>query len=167
MEPNDLIWHAEKLVKSSRGKPKQVDLRRAISASYYSLFHRLLRAAADDLIGGNAAARRSAAYKLLYRGFDHSRMRSISVDIAKAPLPQKLAEATGLAQFSQQIQVTARALVELQQQRHSADYDPQFRASKSDARVAIELARYRGGMFDVAPVRERRLYLLCMLMPQR
>lgn len=167
MEPEDLIKHAQRLIKSGKGKPKQVELKRAVSAAYYSLFHRFLKAAADDLIGSTATARRSSAYKLIYRGFEHSRMRTTAIDATKATMPPKLVEASGYTQFSEQIQAAARAFVELQQKRHSADYDPQFRFSKSDARVAIELAIFGGGMFDIANATERRSFLLCMLMPQR
>ncbi|HVU21823.1 MAG TPA: hypothetical protein VHE09_13915 [Rhizomicrobium sp.] len=167
MESEDLIEHARKLIKSGKGKPKQVELKRAISAAYYSLFHRFLKAAADDLIGSTAAARKSSAYKLIYRGFEHSRMRTIAIEAAKAQMPAKLAEASGYAQFSEKIRAAAQAFVELQQKRHSADYDPQFRFSKSDARVAIELAVFGGSMLDTANVIERRSFLLCMLMPQR
>jgi len=167
MEPDDLLDHAERLLKSGRGKPRQVELRRAVSAAYYSLFHRFLKSAADDLIGGNAAARRSSAYRLLYRGFEHSKMRQVSIDAGKVELPAKLKEASGLAAFSDEIQVAARAFVELQQRRHSADYDPQVRLTKSDARVAIEFAKHGGGMFDLANAGQKRTFLLCLLMPQR
>jgi uncharacterized protein (UPF0332 family) len=57
---NDLIAQARRLAKATASRPKQVDLRRAISSAYYACFHALAKSCADSLIGtknvGNQAA---------------------------------------------------------------------------------------------------------------
>jgi hypothetical protein len=52
LSPEDLIAQAAKLIRPPpKGPPLQVDLRRAISAAYYGVFHATLIAVADTLIG--------------------------------------------------------------------------------------------------------------------
>src|SRR4051794_12882066 len=47
-----LLDQAERLIApGGRGAPRQVDLRRAISNSYYALFHAVSMAGADQFIG--------------------------------------------------------------------------------------------------------------------
>lgn len=167
MDPSDLVHHARTLVRTGRGKPKQVELRRAISACYYNVFHALLRAAADDLIGGTRKARRSTAYSLVYRGFEHNEMRRVCTEAVKPVLPRKMSEALKIQSFPGDIKVVARIFVELQRQRHLADYDPNFRFAKSDALTAIEQAIIANVTFETASDADRRNLLLSMLLPLR
>lgn len=167
MAPQDFIDHAKFLLKSEKGKPKQIALRRSISAAYYALFHAFLGAAADDLVGASNRARKSTAYKLVYRAFEHSNMRNLCFDAAKPTLPRKLADQIGGEHFPEAIQVPARAFVELQGRRHLADYDPHFRFTKSDASVAIEMASFANDTFETANKSDKRNFLLCMLFPVR
>jgi uncharacterized protein (UPF0332 family) len=46
-----LIVTARKLAKASPKKPRQADLKRAVSTAYYALFHALAKNAADQLVG--------------------------------------------------------------------------------------------------------------------
>ena len=39
--PQRLLEHDERLAKGGKGRPRQADLRRAVSAAYYSAFHLL------------------------------------------------------------------------------------------------------------------------------
>jgi len=51
LNPDHLFEQAERLVAPPpAGPPRQVDLRRAISAAYYGLFHFCLIAAADEFV---------------------------------------------------------------------------------------------------------------------
>lgn len=54
-----------------RGRPQQVQLRKAISAAYYALFHALTQSNADTLIGASPQFRRLPAWTLTYRALDH------------------------------------------------------------------------------------------------
>ena len=167
MDARDLIGHARSLVRSGKGKPRQVALRRAVSASYYSVFHAFLAAAANDLVGATRQAKQSSAYRLVYRAFEHNSMRALCEHAAKQQLPRRYAEILGSAQFDGAIRVAASNFVRLQESRHLADYDPQFRFAKSDALQAIEQAVTANVMFTSAPEVERRNFLLCMLVPPR
>src|SRR5579862_4060909 len=167
MEPAALIDHAKAILRSDKGKPKQIALRRAISASYYSVFHAFLRAAADDLIGTNRMARKSAAYRLVYRAFEHADLQRFCEHATKKQLPQRYVEVLRSETFDGTIRVAADRFVQLQKWRHVADYDPQFRLTKSDALLAIEYAITANAMCRNAPVDERRNFVLCMLVPPR
>ena len=150
-----------------RGAPKQIDLRRAISAAYYALFHCLLRAAADDLVGATARARRSSSYTLTYRAFDHSVMLRTCEDALKPTLPDRLKVFLGASKFPKEIQYAAQVFVDLQGLRHRADYDPNIRFYKSDALDAIVRASFATMQFARADKEMRRLFLLIMLFKPR
>src|ERR1700676_3334710 len=51
LDPNHLFEQANKLITIQVGPPRQVDIRRAISAAYYATFHATITAAADQFIG--------------------------------------------------------------------------------------------------------------------
>mgnify|MGYP000964758470 CR=1 FL=1 len=55
----DLLVHAEKLLTLDRTRPRQANLRRAVSAAYYALFRLLIQEAVTHSIGrdGGAASR--------------------------------------------------------------------------------------------------------------
>ena len=46
---DDLLSQANRLAAASTGRPRQADLRRAVSASYYALFHLLIGDAVQRL----------------------------------------------------------------------------------------------------------------------
>jgi hypothetical protein len=167
MEPGDLIDHAKFIVRTEQGKPRQIALRRAISASYYGLFHAFLRRAADDLIGSTQKHKLSTACRLIYRAFEHGDMRSFCEAAAKQQLPRRYEDILGRPRFGGAIRAAAERFVRLQKSRHVADYDPQFRFKKSDALQAIEHAVAGSVFFDTAPKGERRDFLLCMLVQPR
>ena len=61
MKPEDLIRIAESLASGRAGnlagRPRQAELRRAVSAAYYALFHTLANSCADLLVGTMSANR--------------------------------------------------------------------------------------------------------------
>jgi hypothetical protein len=167
MDPTELIRHANRLIQAQRGAPRQVDLRRAISAAYYAVFHCFLKTAADNLIGATAAARRSSTYSILYRSFEHSTMLRVCEDVAKANLPEKLRAVLGKQQFPQEIRYAATAFVDLQDLRHKADYNPKFRFYKSDALAAAVRAVFAITQLAAANPEDRREFLLLMICKMR
>jgi uncharacterized protein (UPF0332 family) len=163
MDSRELIRHANRLIKSQRGAPKQIDLRRAISAAYYAVFHCFLRTAADDLVGTNRKSRRSSSYALVYRAFDHSNMLRICQEATKAQLPEKLSAALNQKQFPVEIRYAANVFADLQDWRHKADYSPNIRFNKSEAVDAAVRAAFATTQFEAADKEARRLFLLSML----
>ena len=83
---DDLIEHAISLLGANLSdEPKQVDLRRAVSAAYYALFHLLTTEAAQNW------KHQSQRYRFA-RMFDHGRMRKCSSSVSSRPLPTNPAE---------------------------------------------------------------------------
>ena len=163
----DLLSHAEELLGlGRRGAPSHVNLRRAISAAYYGLFHQLLGDAADTLVG--KTKRSEPAYALVYRAFEHGKMRSRAEQATK---PQsKIARALpsyGIASFSDHIRKGAAGFVDLQAERHRADYDPRYKPSLETAQAHVDGARRAIESFSQADKAEYQLFLLMLLFEPR
>jgi hypothetical protein len=92
--------------------PKQVDLRRAVSAAYYALFHLLTTEAAQNWKHERQGNR-------FARMFDHGRMKTCSSKVSSQPLP---ADPAGIS-IAKDLKLVADSFVTLQQARHTADYD--------------------------------------------
>src|ERR1700691_675527 len=76
LNPEHLLEQANRLIAPPpAGPPRQVDVRRAISAAYYAVFHATLAAAADQLVG--VTKRASSGYTLVYRSIDHKELREL------------------------------------------------------------------------------------------
>jgi hypothetical protein len=111
--PDDLIRHAIFLSELNMSdEPKQVDLRRAVSAAYYGLFHLLTTEAAENWKHQNQRDR-------FARMFDHGRMKTCSSRVSSRPLPVEPAEIP----IAADLKLVADSFVKLQQARHTADYD--------------------------------------------
>ena len=127
-----LLLAADDLCRSTGGRPRDVFMRRAVSTAYYALFHALARLCADELVGRTHT--KPTAYARVYRALDHGAARRAF----RSP------EASSLGAGVSHIGL---AFVELQQERHRADYDPspfghmfdETRAAVAKAREAIAL----------------------------
>jgi uncharacterized protein (UPF0332 family) len=110
---DDLIEHAIFLSQLNLpDDPKQVDLRRAVSAAYYALFHLLTTEAAQNWKHQNQRNR-------FARRFDHNTMRKCSSRVSARALPAD-PDALGIAT---DLKLVADSFVSLQEDRHTADYD--------------------------------------------
>jgi hypothetical protein len=164
LNPEHLLDQAERLIARARGAPRQVDLRRAVSNTYYGLFHAVSIAAADHFIG---KGRQSAPiYALVYRSIDHRALRQLCEDIVKPTVPAKYQPYLAGHRIGAGIEDFALALVDLQVRRQAADYDPLTRLSIRDARIAIRLARRALMLFGTARG-ARRMFLLLLLFSPR
>jgi len=148
-----LIVTARKLANASRSKPRQADLRRAISTAYYALFHALAKDAADLLVGVGTN-RPDKAWSHLYRSLQHGDARTHC-------------EAARGMTFPPQIKDCAYLFVELQQMRHDADYSPDRRYLRSDALQAIKHAEDAIAALKAAPKRDRRAFAVQLLHKKR
>ena len=119
----DLILIARKLVTgvvgSGKGRPREAELRRAVSTAYYALFHTLARSGADLLVGRTKKFRSQLAWQQAYRALDHEETRKRCLNTQR------------MAGFPSAIQVFADTFVAFQQLRHLADYDPLAKFSRS------------------------------------
>ena len=110
---DDLIQHAIFLSELNLpNEPKQVDLRRAVSASYYALFHLLTTEAAQKWRHQNQRAR-------FARMFDHGRMKTCSSRVSSRQLPVDPDEIP----IAEALKLVADSFLKPQQDRHTADYD--------------------------------------------
>lgn len=160
-----LLEQADRLITpTGPGAPRQVDLRRAISNSYYALFHAVSIAGADQFVG--KARQSEPQYALVYRSIDHRALKQLCEDLVKPILPAKYARYVPGGFRLLGIGFFAFAVVDLQAKRHSADYDPMIRLSASDARMAIRTARRALTLFRMVR-RDRRIFLMLLLFPPR
>jgi uncharacterized protein (UPF0332 family) len=151
---DDLIQHAIFLSELNLPHvPKQVDLRRAVSAAYYSVFHLLTTEAAQNW-------KHQGQRDRFARLFDHGRMKTCSAKVSSRPLPvhpDEIPAATDL-------RLVADSFVKLQQARHTADYDNSKVWSRTQVYEMIFLAK--SAMTAWSNIREKEItqdYLLDLL----
>jgi hypothetical protein len=166
INPDHLLQQADKLIASSKaGRPRQADLRRAVSAAYYAVFHSVLAAAADNFVG--PTKRREISYGLAYRRVDHRWLRELCSCITKTTMPTKFQPFQPAGGFGSELRAFSGAVGTLQKARHDADYDPLFRLGIREARNRIALARSALSHLDKAPQHERVSFLSLLLFEPR
>src|SRR3954447_18366331 len=158
VNPNHLLDQADRLIAPPvGGAPRQADLRRAISAAYYCVFHAIAAEAADTFIG--RTQRQSALYELIYRTIDHRLLRKLCEDMAKPTMPAKYSKYVPTSGFGMDLVAVATAVADLQENRHRADYDPHLRVQMSDAILAVTTSRTALALFRSANRTRRKVFL--------
>ena len=158
----DLLRQARDLATLDALKPRQANLRRAVSSAYYALFHALVDEACRAVMGSQHD---QAPYRhVLARGFAHGTMKQACASFSGGTL--KAAVAKGLPptfQIPNEIRAVATAFVELQENRHLADYDLTERFSRSDVMALIQQAETVIEDFaGLAGSNERKFFLACL-----
>jgi hypothetical protein len=164
-DPDSLLKQAEMLFNHSTTKD-ETDLRRAVSAAYYAVFHYALRAAADLMIG--ASSRGTPRYNIVYCSVDHGRLKTLR-DQLKGTTPEKVIlpfSPPGPAYFGGAA-VFVRLAMNLQDERHHADYHPMERFDEARAFQAISDARAAIKAFEGATVEQREAFLTLLLFKPR
>ena len=167
LNSDHLLEQADELIgrPAGGGAARQVDLKRAISAAYYAIFHAVAAAAADDFVG--KSQRHTPQYALAYRSIDHKSVRTLCEDIIKTTLPGKYSKYLPTGGFGPDLVALATAVVDLQEKRLSADYDPLFRVRTSDATLAIGTGRAALIRFRNATRARRKAFLSLLLFSPR
>lgn len=147
------------------GAPRQTDLRRAVSSAYYALFHAVLLATADLVVG--QARRNSPIYALVYRTPDHRSIKRIFGQILSNSLPVRLQSCVPEGGFGPDMTAFARAFVELQEKRERSDYDPLYRITASEAALTVGTSRVALEHWLSVPREQRDTILLLCLFPSR
>lgn len=127
MKPDDLLKTALVLALLDKGRPRQSNLKRALSTIYYAMFHALCQNCADSLVGKTGANRSQRAWQQAYRSINHG-------------YAKKQCRRNELSLFPVGIRNFATKFVILQDKRHQADYDPFFRLTRNNVRIDIETA---------------------------
>lgn len=151
MKPDDFIKTAKDLIRIGRGKPRQTNLRRACSTTYYALFHTLCQTCAE------AFARRDTrnAWKQVYRAVDHGIAR------------QNCKRSDVISRFPEPIQDFADQFVSMQEKRHRADYDPHQKFLKSAVEADIAAAESAIANFHACAVKDRKAFAAYVLFKHR
>lgn len=126
-------------------KPKQAFLRRGISTAYYAVYHEMSKSAADAMLGAVRGKRPNRAWAQLYRGFEHGHGKTAC-------------EAARNIGFPQPIKDCADAFVELQKARHDADYDPNYKVTRAEARALLMKAEFAIKQLRSAPLQHRAAF---------
>ena len=166
LNPEHLLDQAERLIeRRGAGAPRRVDLRRAISNAYYGVFHAVTAAAADAFVG--RGRRVGPQYSLAYRSIDHRYLRQICDEVRRPTLRDRSKPYGPPQGFAPDMIAFVELLLELQQKRHAADYDPALRFSSSEARLSIGTARDALRHWRDVPDAERTVFVALLLFPPR
>jgi hypothetical protein len=136
-----------------------------VSAAYYGIFHAITTKAVDQFVG--ATNRDRSHYGLAYRSVSHSRLREVCSEVQKSTQSNKYRPYVPTSGFGSNIVAFAEAVLELQERRHSADYDVMISMTRSDAALAIGTARAALGGFDEASQQEKLTFLRILLFSPR
>jgi hypothetical protein len=165
LSPDHLFDQADKLTTVAVGRPRQIDIRRAFSATYYGLFHAVMIAAADLVIG--QVNRAQPSYGLEYCSIGHQKLRDFCNDARKQTLPDRYKRYAPQGGFGSDIRAFATAVVEAQEKRHTADYDPMVQMKQTDAIFSNGTARAAIQQFQGANADERTIFLMLLLFDPR
>ena len=156
MKPADFIATARDLTQANtRGRPRETNLRRAVSTTYYALFHSMAVCCADMLVGGIRAKRSQAAWRQVYRALQHGDAR------------RRCESQAMITRFPNEIQDFANQFVLMQKERHRAFYDPDCVFYKDEVVHNIAEAEYHLGRFTKVPPRDRRAFAIYVLLRTR
>ena len=155
MNPRDLLRIAEGLASGAlgggRGRPRQAELRRAISAAYYAMFHTLALCGANTLVGATHANRRQPDWNQVYRALEHGYARNQCNNRA------------AMSRFSLGIRRFGQLFVLMQRERQAADYDPNASFSRPEAMEFVNEAAGVIAEFENVDPSERRAFAIFVL----
>jgi uncharacterized protein (UPF0332 family) len=162
----DLLSQAELLATADAFRPKQANLRRAVSATYYAVFHLLVEEACVMVFGSQSAHR---PYRhALARAFGHASMKTACSSFGGGNLKSSVAKGLpktvmGVYVIPREIREIAAAFTELQEKRHLADYDRSERFKRLEVLTLIDETKIVVARFLALPdSNDRRFFLACL-----
>jgi len=160
-DPNELLAVARLLTDETSGAPSDAQLRRSVSTAYYAVFNKILREAADRFVGPNQSSK--AAYRLVYRNFEHGRVKEVCIRLCASRLSEQMKRELGRDSVSREMRDFASSFPFLQAARQHADYDPSFVILLVDAADQIAAAQTAIAAFDQTAEDERTDVLALMM----
>jgi hypothetical protein len=161
-----LVSQAAHLARLDPTKPKQANLRRAISSAYYALFHFLVHRSSRFLIG-NVRERKPLRHALA-RAYDHGEMASAAKSFYGGTLPAPIQWHVGKLMVTAELKQMAGLFLEAQEQRHLADYDLTAVFRREEAIALIERVRQVFEDWDaIADDPATHFFLVCLLIWNR
>ncbi len=164
-DPTHLLSVAWLLLTPSVQPASEAQLRRAVSTAYYAVFHQVLRAEAARFMG--PGMEQTSGYRLIYRGFNHGRVRTICRALNVAKLSPAIQKQLGRGTVSLDMRTFSEYFGGLQDVRELAAYDPIALFSPSDAFDTVLLAETALATFDRVADDERANVLALMLLNPR
>ncbi len=165
---DDLLEQATYLAtRESKGRPRQASLRRAISAAYYALFHEVVDTVAGSVLSG--ADSQGPIGARLRRTVTHGAVKTAAQWFLSRQFPPVLAVMRGATSGPPQPLVdVCRRLVELQEERHTADYDLAQSLTRADTlRLVSDAANAVSLLRTLGPSPDRTIFLLGCLLGDR
>ena len=158
----DLLEQAKRLATLDVKRPKQANLRRAISAAYYAVFHLLVDEACRVQIG--AQHNQAPFRQVLGRAFAHGVMKEACKSFGGGTLKKGVAKGLPMGfTIPGEIRELAETFVNLQEKRHLADYDLTERFKRSDVLMLISRVEIRiEGYTKLPSSNEKRFFLSCL-----
>lgn len=160
---DDLLTQAETLAGLDRSKPKQANLRRAVSAAYYALFHFLVDEGCRQVLGTRQST--TAFRRIVARAFDHGSMRGACDAFSRGQFPRGVTRSLPSG-FAVPIDLAdvAQSFIELQEQRHLGDYDLGTTFDREGVRSQIEQAERAIETFSrLSDETMKQFFLSCLL----
>ena len=148
-------------------RPRQANLRRAVSATYYAAFHFLIDEACRSWVG-NQGSGRQAMRAVLSRAFDHGTMKQAAGSFASGTLSPKLSPALAGTAIPPQVKRVAATFRLMQQERHTADYNLRVGFKRIDVLSLIaDVEQAIDGWEAVRNTPAGRLFLIALLVNDR
>ena len=158
MNPHDLLRAAYQLaLEPGVGRPRQANLRRAISTAYYALFHALANCCADMLAGSTRASRSQRAWRQTYRALEHGLAKNQCVNQSV------------MSRFPLDIQGFGESFATMQGLRHVADYDPdpEDMYTRAGALQRIRESEQAIHGLEISSANDRRAFAIYVLLRLR
>ena len=158
MNPHHLLAIAQQLARGRNpGRPREAELRRAISTAYYALFHTLANCCANMLVGSTRASRSQSAWRQAYRALKHGQAK-------KRCMHQAI-----MRKFPPEIQEFGMRFAVMQEERERADYDPLVQFFRTDVLQRIQETEDAISKFESERIddKSRRAFAVLVLLERR
>ena len=166
LQADEILEHASRLLTTSTGS--QIDLRRAVSASYYAVFHLIAAAVAEQVSPPTPLGMRGRSQRAL----EHRAMKTAMTSFVTPEAVKRLSASIGVpCSFSVDLAEISLAFADLQDARHLADYDvvdPEGIVGFSWASNCVDQARHVFEVWGrVKGTNEARLFLASLIFGNR
>ena len=115
------LHQARRLANLDPHRPRQGNLRRALSGAYYALFHFLIDQSSRFFVGG--VRRRREFRRILVRAYGHGEMAAAARAFRGGSFPSLVIRTLGAVTVPVELRDLAQLFLDVQEQRHLADYD--------------------------------------------
>lgn len=172
IDPNGLLDLARELAGTGRGRPRDANLRRGMSSAYYAVFHDITALAVDHVLRSAPVAAQNDVRRTWTHGEVAGACKLVKERaqvLAHNPTapPSKKDSQWGplvdLAASDPHMADAARLFLELQEQRHAADYDHGAHFDKASLLSACQDAEDARAELGSAGASAREAFLALLL----